>query len=790
MRDHFTNIVLDEKVCRDLLNQMQVGIFVLVDEHVKWANKAMLDMLEYTMEELSARPAWLIVHPQERERVRSIALERVAGIRMDEVYETRLLRQDGEVIWAEIRAVPIIFKGIPAILTNVLDITQRKTTEQSLAQSEEKVRSFLESAPVGIYRMATDGQVIMANPTMLRMLGYDELSDAQTLNLQRQSFDPTFPECEFKVRMDREGEVMGVESAWIRNDDSLIYVRENARVVLDGSGKKKYYDGTVEDITRQKLVNQTLALYASRLEARRELDQEILKAQSAVEIANALIGRIRKLIPCIRSSVVSIDPDSGMARVLAELTSMEVDEQLAAGFESPVKDLIPDEIIINPEELFYEPDLSKRDNISPSAMPLQSIGVKSYLVVPMSSHGRLIGTLNLASEHARAFDSEQQGIARGLASQLTIAMEQVGLRDRLSREREMLKTLIDGLAEGVFLVSSSLHLVLANPVAMKYLDIIDGKPAQLGMDLRDSVIGHNIENGDFELATKDEPPRFFEIISRPVGTNFEHVSPGSSDTGGGWAVILRDLTEERARQVFLGRHERRAAIGALAEGVAHDFNNLISAISGSAWMILRKLPELDPLRSTAEDIRETCDRATHLSRRLVEFSRSSSKGRKLLNLNTVVDGMGKMLDRLVGSPIQVSIDLAMDLVPVLADPVGLEQVLVNLVINARDAMRMGGELRISTGMFEVEQGDESWFEETAPGPYAMLTVEDTGEGMDKDTMERMFEPFFTTKLNDGGSGLGLSNVKSIVSRDNGRIRVRSTPGHGTKIEIIYPVASP
>jgi len=369
-------------------------------------------------------------------------------------------------------------------------------------------------------------------------------------------------------------------------------------------------------------------------------------------------------------------------------------------------------------------------------------------------------------------------------------MEQASLRERLSGERALLKTLIDSLAEGVFLTDSNLHLVLANPVAMDYLNVIEGKPAQIGMDLHNATIGQKMTSGDFELHTGMDSSRVFEILSRPVSSDSSVVKHGNSATAAGWAVILRDVTDERKQQVFLGRRERRAAIGALAEGVAHDFNNLISAISGSAWVILRKLPNGDPIRTTAEDIRETCDRATRLSKQLVEFSRSNSEGKKLVNLNSVVDGMGKMLGRLVGSPIQISLDLAMDLVPVHADPVGLEQILVNLVINARDAMRMGGYLQISTRMCQVEQGDESWMEQTRSGQYVMLRVKDTGNGMDEATMRRMFEPFFTTKLDDGGSGLGLSNVKAIVSREDGRIRVSSSPGTGTTIEIIFPVASP
>ncbi len=250
----------------------------------------------------------------------------------------------------------------------------------------------------------------------------------------------------------------------------------------------------------------------------------------------------------------------------------------------------------------------------------------------------------------------------------------------------------------------------------------------------------------------------------------------------------RQQAEEalREREEQLRQSQKMEAIGRLAGGIAHDFNNLLTAITGYSEVILRKLNEKDPLRPHALEIKKAGDRAAALTRQLLAFSRRQVLAPKVLDLNAVVSTMERMLQRLIGEDIELVTALGSGLGSVKADPGQLEQVILNLAVNARDAMPGGGRLVIETANVEVEeQGDQSsgWI---PSGAFVMLSVTDTGTGMDEETRARIFEPFFTTKEKGKGTGLGLSTVYGIIKQSGGHISVHSEVNAGTSFRIYLP----
>ena len=260
--------------------------------------------------------------------------------------------------------------------------------------------------------------------------------------------------------------------------------------------------------------------------------------------------------------------------------------------------------------------------------------------------------------------------------------------------------------------------------------------------------------------------------------------------------ILMDVTERKAAEETrerltiveeqLRQSQKMEAVGRLAGGVAHDFNNLLTAISGYSDLLLHRLPHYSTLRRDVEEIRKAGDRAAALTRQLLAFSRRQVLQPKVLDLNTVVTKMGRMLRSLVGENIVLSIDLSPSLSRVKADPGQIEQVIVNLVVNSRDAMPDGGRITIATADADLSSAYAAAHPEVVPGPYVLLSVTDTGQGMSDDAQAHLFEPFFTTKERGKGTGLGLPTVYGIVQQSGGHIRVNSAAEHGSTFLVYLP----
>ncbi len=321
---------------------------------------------------------------------------------------------------------------------------------------------------------------------------------------------------------------------------------------------------------------------------------------------------------------------------------------------------------------------------------------------------------------------------------------------------------------------------------------VNGKAEQLLGRKREDLEGKNIWEEFPELAGSvfEQEYRRAAAEQRPVEFSaFDAVRKLWADvhvypSGRGLSIYFQDASARKALEEQAVQSQRMEALGRLAGGVAHDFNNLLTIIGGYSQMVLDALDGKNPLRKDVEPIAEAAERASALTRQLLAFSRRQLLQPKIVDLNRLITKMNKMLRRVIGEDIELKLALRPDVGRTKADPGQIEQVIMNLAVNARDAMPTGGTLSVTTGNWEAVGGAGA--PDLAEGSYVLLSISDTGTGMDERTRAHIFEPFFTTKAKGKGTGLGLATAYGIVKQAGGEIRVDSEPGQGACFRIYLP----
>jgi signal transduction histidine kinase/CheY-like chemotaxis protein len=450
------------------------------------------------------------------------------------------------------------------------------------------------------------------------------------------------------------------------------------------------------------------------------------------------------------------------------------------------------------------PDLTA-DGAPGWAPALVAAGITAAWSTPLfAADGSVLGTLELLAPATRGSAEPDRSLIELAGHLAEIAIERDRSRDALARERQLFEQVLDHLPVGVWVLDREGRTTFENPAGRTLWAGSRPNPLEAGERCRgwradtaapvaagEWPASRAVRQGEACL----DATLTIELPDGAQKTVIESAVPLRSLAGEvvGAILVSQDVSDRRAADDALRQSEDRLrhaqkmeAVGQLAGGIAHDFNNLLTGILSYVELIQGELRPDDPIRADLDQIRHTGERAAALTRQLLAFSRRQVLQPRVLSLHAVVSELEPMLRRLLGPVVALEVATDPALAPVLADPSQLEQVLVNLAVNARDAMPSGGTVTISTANIQLGAADDARANGVRAGAYVTLSVGDTGVGMDVPTQARIFDPFFSTKPTGHGSGLGLSTVYGIVEQSGGHIAVESAPAQGATFTIFLP----
>lgn len=636
---------------------------------------------------------------------------------------------------------------------------------QALRKKEERYRSFYENAVEGFFQSTPDGRFLNVNPAFARMLGYDSPEEliSAIYDIERQYYIDPADRARYVNLLKESGAVENFEFKARHRNGSEIWVSNSTQTVYDRDGSILYYEGVVENITKNK------------------------DAEAALRKSERRLADIIEFLP---DATLAID---GEGRIIAwnkaieEMTGFMAADMLGKGdyeyalpFYGKRRPILIDFVSKWDEETEKQYSFIHK---------FGDVLVTETDVPFVRGHNR-----TLWGKAGPLYDDSGRVI--GAIESIRDITERKAMEEKLRKSEEKYRNILENMEEVYFEVDLKGRLTFFNDAAC----IVSGysRDELMGMHFKEYtspettkslfdsfkeefLTGERKDVLDYEIICKNGSIRIMQ-----VSTNLLRNQYGAPI---GFHGLARDVTNRRRLEAQLLQAQKMEAVGTLAGGIAHDFNNLLSPILGYTDMLMMGLDPADPRHRKLEQILKAAERSRDLIRQLLAFSRKQILALKPADLRKVVIGFESLLRHTLREDIKIDIKVPKLMATVHADEGQIEQVLMNLAVNAQDAMPGGGVLTLTLTEVEIDELFSCEHKDMKPGHYVLLTVSDTGHGMDKTTQELVFEPFFTTKEQGKGTGLGLSMVYGIIKQHGGHIWVYSEPDQGCTFKICLPVAT-
>jgi two-component system NtrC family sensor kinase len=635
------------------------------------------------------------------------------------------------------------------------DITERKRIEEALGVERARLRTLINTIPDLVWLKDPQGVYLAGNPAFERLMGVKE---EDLLGKTDYDFFPT-ELAEFFRGHDRNAVLAGkptVNEEWVTfADDGHRALLETIKTpMLDHEGRLVGVLGIARDITNARRTEEAL----------RETEANLLQSQRIAGIGHYVfeIGTGRWSSSEVMDEIFGID--AGYPRdVEGWLRLVHPDDRAAMGAHL-------------------------RDHVLVRKQPFD----KEYRIVRPSD-----GAIRWMHGLGR-LDFDAGGSPIRMLGTIQDITESKRVEEALQESKDKVSQILDSTSEGIYGLDLFGNCTFCNPSGISMLGYHDEKDL-IGSNMHERV-HHTKADGspypkeecaDRVAISKGEMiHRDKEILWRADGTSFtaeywtHPISRGDDLIG--TVVTFIDITERIALENQLLHAQKMEAVGTLAGGIAHDFNNILSAILGFTELLHMEIAADDARRENVEEILKAVKKASHLTSSLLSFSRKQVMTTSEVDLNDLIVNMGKLLVRLIGEDIEFRTELRRNAVSVLADKGQIEQVIMNLVTNARDAMPKGGTLTIASDLVEIDEAFCEAHGQGTPGRFALIAISDTGTGMDEETRKRIFDPFFTTKEPGKGTGLGLAMAHGIIQQHDGFIDVVSEHGRGAAFMVYLP----
>ncbi len=697
-------------------------------------------------------------------------------------FEVVHFRKDGTTIPLELFAKQVDWNGVPAMLSIGTDISERKRAEEKIGRLLERLELATRAARQGIWDWDIQKDKLIWDDRMYELYGVKPGEFAGAYETWLAGIHPEDRPISDEVsRRARLGEIeYDTEFRIIRPDGAIRVLKAYGQIVRDGAGNAVRMTGINYDITGQRqaeaalqqrnrelaLLNQVIAASAEGRPAEDILDQACRELALVLDVPYVMAGLL--------------DEARATARIVAEYRGghtpwllhrvIPVPETLSASFQ---RDFIGPLVIA---DAHTDPRLAAIESLFlPETMAM--------LILPMRVEGQVAGGLVVSTTTPRSFTAAEVDLAWHVTTQVAGALA----RSHLVQAQRRLIAAVEQTDDSVIIVDKAGTVLYVNPAFERVSGY--GRADIIGQDVRILVSGKHEAGFYDDLWTTlgaGHPWRGRVVNRKKDGSCYTDqvtLTPVRDENGTitTYVSVQRDMTRELALEAQLRQAQKMEAVGQLAGGVAHDFNNILTAIFGHASLAQADLPASSPARADLNGVLAAAMRAGHLTRQLLTFARRQVSQPQNLNLNDLVLNMAPMLRRLIGENIELVVLPEPELGWTRVDPHQFEQLLMNLVVNARDAMLAGGKLTIRTA--NVGAGEIAG---TGHGESVLLAVSDTGCGIAPEDHARIFEPFFTTKAVGQGTGLGLATCFGIVEQHKGRITVESEPGRGATFKVYLP----